>query len=66
MLVLALQPKTAIEALVAQILFSRSVTGNDRKSLQNALLHRSLTADERILVDRVLYGVRHGLLRTVD
>ena len=66
MLVLALQPKMAIEALVNQILFSRSVTGRDRQSLQKVLLHRSLTPDERILVDRVLYGVRHGLLRTED
>jgi len=66
MVVLVLKPTTAIDTLVNQILFSRNVTQADRSSLQAALLNHSLSPDEQILVDRVLYGVRHGLLRAED
>jgi len=56
-----------IEELVAQIMLSRKITRGDQQHLMSALLSKDLLGDQdRILIDRVFYGVRHGLLRVVD
>jgi hypothetical protein len=57
----------SIEELVAQILMHRRITYTDQQLLRFALLSdETLNEQERILIDRVFYGVRHGLLSIVD
>lgn len=57
----------SIEELVAQIMLSRKITRGDQQHLMSSLLSKDLLDEqERILIDRVFYGVRHGLLRVVD
>ena len=53
----------AIEELIDRILLSRRVTLGDRQQLRSAILAIHLTEAEHILIDRLLYGVRKGLLR---
>jgi hypothetical protein len=56
-----------IEELVAQILINRRITYRDQYLLKFALLsEESLDEKERTLIDRVFYGVRHGLLKIVE
>lgn len=56
-----------IEELVAQILIDRRITYKDQYLLKFALLSEdSLDERERTLIDRVFYGVRHGLLKIVE
>jgi hypothetical protein len=62
-----LSPQLYIEELVAQILMERKVTSTEQQILMCALLYADeLDETERTLIDRVLYGVRHGLLRIVE
>jgi hypothetical protein len=57
----------SIEELVAQILMERRVTSLDQQLLRWALLSKeALDEQERTLIDRVFYGVRHGLLTVVE
>jgi hypothetical protein len=49
--------------LVEQVLIGRTVTQTHRLYLQQALLEQTLTTGELILLDRLLYGVRRGILR---
>ena len=57
----------SIEELVAQILMERRVTYTDQQILKWALLSREeLDEQDRTLIDRVFYGVRHGLLKVVE
>jgi hypothetical protein len=57
----------SIEELVAQILMERRVTSIDQQLLRWALLSKeALDEQERTLIDRVFYGVRHGLLTVVE
>lgn len=59
--------KISVEELVAQILMERTVTYTDQQLLKYALLaENALDEKERALIDRVFYGMRHGLLKTVD
>jgi hypothetical protein len=59
--------QVSIEELVAQILIERRVTHTDQQLLMRALLSEdALDEKERTLIDRVFYGVRHGLLRLVE
>lgn len=56
-----------IEELVAQILVNRRITHRDQYLLKYALLfEETLDEQERTLIDRVFYGVRHGLLKLVE
>lgn len=56
-----------IEELVAQILMERKVTFTEQQILRNVLLYADeLDETERTLIDRVFYGVRHGLLKIVE
>lgn len=39
----------------------------DKQQLKDAFLgHETLAEDEITLIDRILYGVRHGILEIVD
>jgi hypothetical protein len=59
--------KVSIEELVAQILMHRRITYTDQQLLRFALLSdETLNEQERILIDRVFYGVRHGLLSLAE
>lgn len=57
----------SIEELVAQILMYRKVTYTDQQLLKRVLLtEATLGEKERTLIDRVFYGIRHGLLKVVE
>lgn len=59
--------QTNIEELVAQILMDRKISYTDQQLLKSALLFgNALDEQERTLIDRVFYGVRHGLLHLVE
>jgi hypothetical protein len=59
--------KISVEELVAQILMERTVTYTDQQLLKYVLLaENALDEKERTLIDRVFYGMRHGLLKTVN
>jgi hypothetical protein len=67
MSVQALTSQVSVEELVAQILMHRRVTPIDQQQLKMALSYKdALNEQEQTLIDRVFYGVRHGLLRIVD
>jgi hypothetical protein len=55
-----------LEGLVEQILFSRKITRVEESRLISALSQNSLAEEQRALIHRVLYGLRHGLLQVVD
>lgn len=55
-----------IEPTIYQILVSRKFTCSDREMLKSALLEGTLTDSEYDLMDRLFYGVRHGLLIVAD
>jgi hypothetical protein len=55
-----------IEALAEQVLLSRQVTYADRYQIKQAILEDSLTEADHILLDRILYGIRKGILRLAD
>lgn len=57
----------SIEELVAQILLERQVTPTEQQLLRYALIFGDeLDEKERTLIERVFYGVRHGLLSLVE
>jgi hypothetical protein len=67
MSVQAFTSQVSVEELVAQILMHRRVTPIDQQQLKMALSYKdALNEQEQTLIDRVFYGVRHGLLRIVD
>jgi hypothetical protein len=56
-----------VEELVTRILIHRKVTRTDQQLLKFFLLYgEELDEQEKTLIDRVLYGIRHGLLQVVD
>ena len=62
-----LSSQVSIEELVAQILVERKVSYREQQLLTCALLFRDeLDEKERTLIERVFYGVRHGLLSLVE
>jgi hypothetical protein len=62
-----LSSQASVEELIAQILTNRTITHSDQLLLRYILLAEE-TLDEqlRTLIERVFYGVRHGLLRIVE
>jgi len=62
MLALLIQPQRTIESLY-QVLAARLITPSDRQLLKSVLLEESLSEAEHTVIDRVLYGVRHGLVK---
>lgn len=57
---------TNMEALSGQIMVSGRMTIADRYQIRSALLNNSLSEADQVIVNRLLYGVRHGLVRLVD
>ncbi|MFB2879207.1 hypothetical protein [Floridanema aerugineum] len=55
-----------IEALCGQIMVTGRITISDRYQIRSALLNDTLSEPEQILINRLLYGIRHGLLRIID
>ncbi|MGI0485927.1 hypothetical protein ACN4EK_10855 [Pantanalinema rosaneae CENA516] len=55
-----------LEDLVEQILLSRRITLSHRRRLQSVLLAEPLSPADLVLLDRLLYGVRRGILQVVD
>jgi hypothetical protein len=56
----------SIETLSGQIMVSGRMTFSDRYQIKSALLNCSLSESEQILINRILYGIRHGLVRVVE
>lgn len=57
---------TRIKETVDRVLLERCVTWRDREQIKSAILGSPLSETEHILLDRILYGVRKGLLRIKD
>lgn len=56
----------SLEELVTRILISRRVTMSDRLQLMNIFLQEALDEAELVLIDRLIYGVRKGILQLAD
>lgn len=56
----------SIETLCGQIMVSGRITVTDRYQIRTAILEDALSEPEQILINRLLYGIRHGLLRVID
>lgn len=56
-----------LEETITRVISSRKITIKDKQQLKNAFLgHENLAEDEITLIDRIFYGVRHGILEIVD
>jgi hypothetical protein len=56
-----------LEETITRVIISRKITSKDKQQLKNAFLgHEKLAEDEITLIDRILYGVRHGILEIVE
>lgn len=55
-----------IEALSGQIMVSGRMTVTDRYQIRSALLNGSLNEADQIIINRILYGVRHGLVKVME
>ncbi len=58
--------RVRLEDLIEQILLSQTVTQADRYQVMLALLADAVSHTELILINRLLYGVRKGLLKLAD
>lgn len=62
-----LMPLINIEELVSEILMYRQITYTEQLLLRYVWLSdNSLSETDRTLIERVFYGVRHGLLTILD
>jgi len=56
-----------LEETITRVISSRQITAKDKQQLKIAFLgHENLAEDEITLIDRILYGVRHGILEIVE
>lgn len=56
-----------LEHLLEQILFSRKITRAEERRLISVLSTQgSLNEEQQAMIQRVFYGLRHGLLKLVD
>lgn len=55
-----------IETLCGQIMAAGKISVSDRYQIRSALLDDTLSEPEQILINRLLYGIRHGLLRVIE
>lgn len=58
--------ESTIAELFGQAFQKRQLTLTDRCVLMTAISSNSLCPDEEILINRLLYAVRRGLLKVVD
>lgn len=57
----------SIEEMIAKILVTRQITNTEQLRLKFALLYKDrLNQQDRSLIERVFYGIRHNLLKVVD
>ena len=66
LMVMTAATRVPLEDLVERILISRQITPLSRYQLMLVFLADGLGEGEHILIDRLLYGVRKGLLLVVD
>jgi hypothetical protein len=59
-------PQIPLEDLVNQILLQRRVTRSEEGWLFIQLSSTTITEEQRVMIQRVFYGLRHGLLNLVD
>lgn len=60
-------PEISIEEIISKILVERRVTSTEQMMLRCVLLlEEELDEEERTLIGRVFYGIRHGLLTIVE
>lgn len=57
---------TLLDDVAEQILLSRRITPSHRQRLMSVLLAEPLSPADLVLLDRLLYGVRRGILQVVD
>ena len=57
---------TRIRELTTQILSSRTISQIDRENMSALLRREDLNETDRTLIERIFYGVSHGLLKTVE
>lgn len=56
-----------LEETITRVISTRQITPKDKQQLKTAFLgHESLAEDEITLIDRILYGVRRGILEIVE
>lgn len=55
-----------LEELVSEALISRQLTMSDRLKLMHIFLQEALSETDLVLIDRLIYGVRRGILRLTD
>ncbi len=59
--------QTSVEEIITQILTNRTITHTEQRLLRYVLLvEATLDEQSRTLIERVFYGIRHGLLRIVE
>ena len=58
--------ESTIAELFGQVLQKKQLTLADRCVLMMAISSNSLCPDEEVLINRLLYAVRRGLLKVVD
>jgi hypothetical protein len=63
MITIAVPTRISLEDLAGQILGSGKITPSNRYQLMLTLLTDGLTEEDYIIIDRLFYGVRKGLLR---
>lgn len=52
--------------LTSKILASRRISRREQQRMNALLGQGNLLETEKILVNRIFYGMRHGLLTTID
>lgn len=55
-----------LQELVAKVLSSRRISVVDQQLMSSLLDQDNLDDEDRTLIERVFYGLRHGLLKVVD
>jgi len=59
-------PRVCLEDMVGQILITGKITYLDRYNLMLALMADALEEADLLLIDRLLYGVRKGLIAVAE
>ncbi len=58
--------KADLQDLIAQILSSQSISRIEQQRMSLMLRYNQLDEHDRALIERIFYGMRHGLLMVVD
>ncbi len=65
MLVINLPNQINAQDLIEDVLVKRRVDRNDQYKLRSLILQGDISDEDRALIDRILYGVRRGILQLV-